>query len=493
MEQRRAGILLHPTSLPGQGKNGTLGDEAYRFVDFLVRAGVTVWQMLPINPTHGDGSPYHALSVHAGSPLLIDLPWLVRRGWLDEAPQPTADHSEENQHRYLAQAHANFMARADSDAAGRYQAFIARHAHWLDDYSLFQALRQLNGHRHWLAWPEALRDCDSGALADHRQRLAADIDRVRFEQYLFFSQWHELRDYANRQGVLLLGDVPIFVAHDSAEVWRHREYFSLDEHGQALTVAGVPPDYFSETGQLWGNPLYRWDRLEADDFQWWKARLATQLSLFDALRIDHFRGFEAYWEIPAHAETAMEGHWVKAPGEALFKALQARFESLPVIAEDLGVITEEVNQLRRQFGLPGMKILQFAFDGDDSNPYLPHNHEALSVVYTGTHDNTTTLGWYRELSPEVRRRVDDYLGHPQAPMPWPLIQCALESAASLAVIPMQDVLGLDGDHRMNTPGTTCEGNWRWRFQWCQVDAEAAARFRMLAERSGRLSAPNPDL
>lgn len=488
MERRRAGILLHPTSLPGPGCNGTLGLEARRFVDMLVDTGVTVWQMLPVNPTHGDGSPYHALSVHAGNPRLIDLPWLVARGWLDEAPEPGDNPSEAAQHRYLAQAYANFSARANSDAQAHFRAFVTAQQHWLDDYSLFQALRQSHGHQHWLAWPEALRDCEAHALHDYQVRLAKEIDCVRFEQYLFFTQWHELRDYANRHGVLLLGDVPIFVAHDSAEVWRHREYFTLDEHGQAVTVAGVPPDYFSETGQLWGNPLYRWDRLQADDFRWWKERLATQLSLFDALRIDHFRGFEAFWEIPAHAETAMEGHWVKAPGEAFFKAVQARFETLPFIAEDLGVITEEVNQLRRQFGLPGMKILQFAFDGDERNPYLPQNHEPQSVVYTGTHDNNTTLGWYQALSPEMRHKVDECVGHPQEAMPWPLIQCALQSVAQLAVIPMQDMLGLDASHRMNTPGTNGDGNWRWRFQWDQVGSAAAPRFRALVEQNGRLPA-----
>ncbi len=477
--RRRAGLLLHPTSLPGEGENGELGPEAHRFLEFLAAAGITVWQMLPIAPTHGDRSPYTALSVHAGNPALISLDWLRQKGWLDEG-------GEAPKEALLQAARAGFEARATEQERSDFEAFRKRHAHWLDDYALFQAIRRSQNDRHWLQWPEPLRDCDPGALRQARAELFDAIEQSCFEQFLFFTQWRELHDHARHLGIHLFGDVPIFVAHDSAEVWRHRELFTLDEHGNALTVAGVPPDYFSETGQRWGNPHYRWERMAADGFAWWKGRIATQLELFDWLRIDHFRGFQAYWEIPAHESTAINGRWVEAPGDALFQALQAHFDSLPLVAEDLGIITPEVEALRKRYGLPGMKILQFAFDGDAANPYLLHNHSRDSVVYTGTHDNDTTLGWYHTLDDGQRARIDDYLGHPGEEMPWSLIRHAYASVAGLAVIPMQDALALGSEHRMNIPGTV-EGNWRWRFQWEQVGPELAPRLRALAELYGRLA------
>ena len=294
-----------------------------------------------------------------------------------------------------------------------------------------------------------------------------------------------MRRYANERGVLLFGDIPIFVAHDSADVWAHREWFSVDAHGQSQVVAGVPPDYFSATGQRWGNPHYHWDALQQDGYRWWVERIRSQMEMFDLVRIDHFRGFEAYWEIDAHAETAVDGRWVKGPGDSFFQTLTAELGELPLVAEDLGVITPEVTALRERFGLPGMKILQFAFDGSPDNPYLPHNHETLSVVYTGTHDNNTTLGWYQELSDEQRWPVHHYLGADSEPMPWLLIRTALASVARLAVIPMQDLLGLDGSHRMNVPGVA-DGNWRWRFAWDQVQEEQRARLRDWVQLYGRV-------
>lgn len=485
MGRRRAGILLHPTSLPGGFGNGDLGPDAYRFVEFLANAGISLWQMLPIAPTHGDLSPYHALSVHAGNPLLISLDWLIGRGWLQAEKVPV--HVDARGYRYqrLSEAWRGFQARANQQEREEFGRFQRGQSHWLDDYALFQSLRKLHGGKSWLDWPAEFRDRDPKALARARKSLSEDIDRIRFEQFVFHCQWRELRQYASDRGVLLFGDMPIFVSHDSAEVWGHPEYFSLDETGQPLTVAGVPPDYFSATGQRWGNPHYRWERMEADGFKWWKSRIATQLALFDWVRIDHFRGFEAYWEIPAHSQTAIEGRWVKAPGEALFQSLQETFDPLPLVAEDLGIITPEVESLRKQFRLPGMKILQFAFEGGATNPYLPHNHQPDFVVYTGTHDNDTTLGWYNNLSPELRVRIREYLGQSDETMPWALIRCAMASVSRVAVIPLQDVLGLDGTHRMNTPGTT-RNNWSWRFSWDQFDSSLVERLRSMVEVYGRL-------
>jgi 4-alpha-glucanotransferase len=484
LSRRRAGVLLHPTSLPGGLGLGDLGSDAYRFIEFLSASGITVWQMLPLVPTHGDLSPYQGLSVHAGNPLLISLDLLREWGWLTETP----DIEEANFSVYrlasLKLAYKGFSEHADAAARAEFQQFSSSHKHWLEDYAYFQAIRQSQQGQHWLNWPKALRDRDMAALEQINEQLGYEIDEVRFEQFVFFRQWQKLRDYAQQHGVLLFGDIPIFVAHDSAEVWAHREYFTLDEHGQAQVVAGVPPDYFSETGQRWGNPHYRWDKMQADGFAWWKARLATQLDLFDWVRIDHFRGFESYWEIPAEEETAMNGHWVAAPGDKLFEELHAAFDPLPLVAEDLGIITPEVDALRRKHGLPGMKILQFAFDGNPANPYIPYNHSQDSVVYTGTHDNDTTLGWFESLSQKEQARIKDYLGESNEAMPKPFIRITLASVAKLAILPMQDLLALDGKHRMNTPGTT-EGNWLWRFDWSQLAPELASEIKGLLVSYGR--------
>lgn len=476
---RRAGLLLHPTSLPGPQPRGDLGREAHNFIDFLAAAGMGVWQMLPLGPTHEDLSPYQCTSVHAGDPQLISLAALVDDGWLD------AKDARRSSEEALAIAHVIFREQADSEARQAFDAFRNTHAAWLPDFALYQALREAQGGRSWTDWPAPLRDRDPAALKAARHELAGRIEGVAFEQFLFFRQWQALRAHARAAGIRLFGDMPIFVAHDSAEVWAHREYFLLDDEGRPTVVAGVPPDYFSETGQRWGNPLYDWARMQADGFAWWVERLRTQRELFDLIRIDHFRGFEAYWEIPAEAETAIDGRWVHAPGRALFARLREVFGELPLVAEDLGTITPEVEALRREFGLPGMKILQFAFGGGADNPYLPHWHERLSVVYTGTHDNDTTLGWYASVPAEVQAHVQAYLGHPGEAMPWPLIRAALASVAALAVVPMQDVLALDSAHRMNRPGEA-EGNWRWRFEWKMVPGDLAKRLHGLNALYGRL-------
>jgi 4-alpha-glucanotransferase len=323
-------------------------------------------------------------------------------------------------------------------------------------------------------------------LGEFSERHAGLIEQACFEQYLFFSQWYALRAYANERGVLLFGDMPIYVAHDSADVWANRDLFTIDEAGASDVVAGVPPDYFSATGQRWGNPLYRWDVLKQRNYGWWVDRFRTQLDLFDIIRLDHFRGFEKYWEIPAASETAVNGRWVDGPGEDLLNALVQEFGELPLVAEDLGVITPEVDALRLQYGFPGMKILQFAFESGPDNPYLPENHEPLSVVYTGTHDNDTTLGWYASASSELQRLVHEYLGTTEDDMPWPLIRAALESKAVLAIIPLQDLLALGSEHRMNTPGSL-GGNWRWRFDWSQVPETLPERLRALVKQAGRCS------
>lgn len=482
--QRRAGVLLHPTSLPGAAGNGDLGPDAYRFVDFLSDCGVSVWQTLPLGPTHDDLSPYQCLSVHAGNIRLVSLQPLVELGWLDEAGLDESQPLQPQRKVRLVAAFNGFQRNANDDDRQAFTRFIGEHAGWLEDYALYEALRAANGNRPWYDWPERIRNRHQSVLAEERRRLAGAIEQIRFEQFLFYRQWRQLRQYANDRGVLLFGDIPIFVAYDSADVWAHREWFSVDADGHLVKVAGVPPDYFSATGQRWGNPLYRWDVLQQDGFRCWIERIRSQLEIFDLVRIDHFRGFEAFWEIDADAETAVDGKWVKGPGDAFFEVLERELGDLPLVAEDLGVITPEVTALREQFRLPGMKILQFAFDGTADNPYLPHNHEKCCVVYTGTHDNNTSLGWYQDIDVQQRTRVRHYLGDSPEPMPWLLARAALSSVAFLAVLPMQDVLGLDGAHRMNVPGV-CDGNWGWRFDWSQLQDEHRNRLREWVSLYGR--------
>jgi len=483
--RRRAGILLHPTSLPGGAGNGDLGPDAYRFVDFLAECGIRIWQTLPLGPTHDDLSPYQCLSVHAGSFRLISLQPLVDAGWLADATLDEAAGIDAQRKVRLVAAYNGFQQHASSGEREAFIHFAAEHASWLEDFALYQALRAEYGGKAWYNWPLAIRDRHPEALAEQRKRLASSVEQARFEQFLFYRQWTQLRRYANDRGVLLFGDIPIFVAHDSADVWAHRQWFSVDEHGKPQVVAGVPPDYFSATGQRWGNPHYHWDALRDDGFSWWVERIRSQMEMFDLVRIDHFRGFEAYWQINAESDTAVDGCWIKGPGDSFFEAMKRELGAdLPLVAEDLGIITPEVTALRKRFKLPGMKILQFAFDGATENPYLPHNHEVLSVVYTGTHDNNTTLGWYNELSEPERGLIRHYLGDSNEPMPWLLMRSALASVARVAVLPMQDVLGLDAVHRMNVPGVT-EGNWRWRFDWSQLLDEHRHRLQDWTRLYGR--------
>lgn len=497
-QRRTAGVLLHPTSLPccetygykssgSEKKFGTMGKEAYQFVDFMADAGFSVWQMLPTGPTQADMSPYQSISAHAGNPDLISLDWLLEQGWISAEDISSSELTTRTELRRCVAAafHKNIASETAVVLRQAFSAFCAAQHYWLDDFALFSAMRASSNNASWLTWPEAIRQRDAQALSALRLTLQEAVEQVLFEQFAFFSQWGALKQYANDKGISLFGDIPIFVGHDSADVWAQQHYFNLDEAGNSLTVAGVPPDYFSETGQHWGNPHYNWERMKSDGFQWWLARLKTQLNLFDLIRIDHFRGFEAFWEIPANSEDARSGIWVKAPGAALLQACFNAYPQLPLVAENLGLITEEVENLRREFNLPGMLVLQFAFDGNSNNPHLPHNHTRDEVIYTGTHDNDTTLGWYSTLTELQREQVSRYCFQTQESMPWLLIQVALASVGNMAIIPMQDLLALGGEHRMNTPGTI-DKNWTWTFSWDQVDPALAERIRQLLNLYQRL-------
>ncbi len=486
---RRAGVLLHPTSLPGEGYTGDFGAAARRFVDTLARAGLSIWQVLPVGPTHEDGCPYQSSSVHAGNPDLVNLDWLVERELLTPEQAGDGSHSPEAKRRALDSASEVFFQRVfkaeDSPLVSAYSQFTEEAEFWLEDYVRFQAFREAEQRRPWSEWPEGLRNHEAQACNERARELAPELSRLRFRQFVFRQQWLELKAYANERGIRLFGDMPIFVHLESADVWAHQDQFKLDERGQPITVTGVPPDYFSAEGQLWGNPQYDWQHMLESGFDWWLARFQSAEELFDMVRIDHFRALEAFWEIPASASSAIEGHWVPTPGRELLSLVRDRFPNLHLVAENLGTISAEVEQLRHDFSLPGMLIMQFAFDGNPDNPYLLHRHQANDIVYSGTHDNDTTLGWFQALDEQTRARVCDYFNCGPKEMPWAVVAAVMASPAKTAIVPWQDFLGLDGSHRMNTPGTT-EGNWQWRFDWPQVGDELPLRIRALLESSERL-------
>ena len=489
LDLRRAGVLLHVTSLPSAYGAGDLGREAHRFVDFLAEAGFTLWQLLPLVPTHaGDGSPYNGTSAMAGNPELISLEWLAERGLLT-AVELTAVR-EGRMTRGEARTHAVHTWLAEVEAGDRqgqrddFLAWAETQADWLVDYAEFVALHEAHDDRPWTEWEPALRDREVEALDKALAPLQDRLRVLQFEQYLFDRQWAMLTEYAAERGVLTFGDLPIFVSLDSADVWAQRELFLLDEQGRPTTVSGVPPDYFSATGQRWNNPHYDWDRMREDDFAWWRRRIGRQRELFDVVRIDHFRGFAASWHVPADAETAVEGQWVETPGREVLTALVDEAGERRLVAEDLGLITPDVDELRREFDLPGMKVLQFAFDGDPANVHLPQHHETNSVVYTGTHDNDTTVGWASELDDRTRVRVRQYTVGPQEDMPLPLTRTALASVARTAVVPMQDLLGLGSAARMNVPGQAA-GNWSWQLRDLELDPDLAVRMRELLTRYDR--------
>ena len=493
LKTRRSGVLLHPSSLPGPQAIGTLGQEAYDFIDWLIEAGQAVWQILPLGPTGYGDCPYSCYSAFAGNPLLISLEKLVATGDLQSSKLPAAvpinNHVDfpaaEKQLNLLRLASLNFYELSTAKRRQKFEQFCRQQAYWLNDYCFFQSMRELQQNRGWQQWPEEVRQREQQALHKWGMQLQDEIAWHKYLQFVFFEQWFELKAYANNKGVEIFGDLPIFVAENSADVWANRRLFYLDENDQPTLVAGVPPDYFSKTGQRWGNPLYNWETMIEEDFSWWLARIRWNLQLFDIVRIDHFRGFAASWAIPAAEKTAINGSWIDVPGEQLFQRLQTEFGELPIIAEDLGVITEDVEQLREQFKLPGMKILQFAFDSGPENPYLPHNHRVNSVIYTGTHDNNTTLAWWRALDSEGKEQVKEYLKRPCRDMPWTLVETALSSVANLAIIPLQDILSLDGKSRMNKPGTA-RGNWQWRNLPNQLNREITTQLRHVSHLYGRL-------
>lgn len=507
MDSKRAsGILLHPTSLPGRFGIGDLGQAAYDFVNFLEATGQSLWQVLPLGPTGYGDSPYQCFSAFAGNPVLVSLEELVGDGWLSESDLLGAPQFGDGLVAYgpviefktalLERAHNNFVAKASAEAKADYLRFTERAGWWLDDYATYRSIKDEHGGQEWTKWEAYLRDHEDRALHFFREQHTLEISRHKFFQYLFFKQWLRLAAYANERGVRIIGDLPIFVAHDSADVWANRELFYLDEQGQPTKVAGVPPDYFSETGQLWGNPLYRWDVMAQDGYRWWTNRLRAALGLVDIVRLDHFRGFEKYWAVPGGEKTAVKGEWELGPGAPLFAALEKSLGELPIIAEDLGMITAEVYALRDQFHLPGMRVLQFAFGTDpQADEFKPYNFTPNSVVYTGTHDNDTTVGWFTTEGAGMSTRADDevqkerqfvlqYLGSDGIKIHWDFIRLALASVADTAIIPLQDVLGLGSEARMNVPARE-SGNWGWRYRAEQLTTEIRARLAELTEIYGR--------
>jgi 4-alpha-glucanotransferase len=497
---RCGGILLHVTSLPGGHGIGDLGASAYEFVEFLALSGQKLWQVLPLGPTGYGDSPYQLFSAFAGNPILIDLHALQEQGLLSAQDLAVAsalptDHVEygpviDVKRRLIAQAARAFWADGGRANLAAFDNFCLENTDWLDDYSLFMACKAVYNDAVWADWDDGIRLRDPSALEEWRQKLAPEINVHKFAQFEFFRQWQKLKLHCQRRGISIMGDIPIYVAHDSADVWAHPELFRMDEHSRPAAVAGVPPDYFSATGQLWGNPLYRWEVSAASGHRWWIDRFRASLKLFDHVRLDHFRGFEAFWEVPANAATAQDGKWVKGPGAEFFRAVKAELRVLPFVAENLGVITPQVEAMREEFGFPGMSLLQFAFGNDPQGPsFRPHNYARELAAYTGGHDNDTTVGWWNSSGVgESTRTPEDirkerafaraYLGFKDEPINWALIRAVYASVADIAIVPLQDVLGLGSEARMNLPGTV-SGNWKWRYQADALTTDVTARLREL--------------
>ncbi len=494
---RAAGVLLHPTSFPSRFGIGDLGQSAYVFVDFLAQSKQSLWQILPLGPTGYGDSPYQSFSAFAGNPLLISPERLVQEGYLpgsaiEQVPDFPTDKVDfgwviDYKNNLFRQAFAHFQAHGTDGQREALTRFCVENRSWLDDFALFMALKQhFSGHEGgmWHTWPVEIRRRDAAAMRQWRSQLANEIAYVQFLQFLFFDQWLTLKQYANDRGIRIVGDVPIFVAMDSADVWANPHLFWLNEDGTPQFIAGVPPDYFSVTGQRWGNPLYRWEQMAAQDYTWWVARLRAVFTQVDVVRIDHFRGFEAYWEIPASEATAVKGRWVKGPDAAFFEAMARQLGELPIIAEDLGVITPEVVALRDRFDFPGMKILQFGFGGERNSNFLPHTFPHNSVVYSGTHDNDTTIGWYLSASPSEQQHMSRY-AHANGDDPaWDMIRLAFASVGDMAIVPMQDLLRVGPEGRMNYPGRA-GGNWQWRYQADQLTRALALELQELTDLYGR--------
>ena len=481
--RRAAGTLLHPTSLPGRYGIGDVGDEAIVFLDWLAAAGMTVWQVLPLNPPGYGYSPYACLSSFAGNPLLISPQRMIEAGLLEATidPPPLAhDYVEfERVAAYKFSLLRSSWERFDGDPD--LDAFIEAEREWLDDFALFMSLKEAAGGKPWWEWERALRAQESKAMARAREQYADDIGFWQYTQWLFFRQWEVLRNAARARGIRILGDVPIYVAGDSADVWGNRELFQLDEQGLPTVVAGVPPDYFSMTGQRWGNPLYRWDLHRETGYRWWISRVQANLRFADMIRLDHFRGFAAYWEIKASEPTAVNGRWLPGPGHELFDAIRTALGDLPLVAEDLGFITPAVHQLRDTVGLPGMRVLQFGF-GEDDSPHLPHRYVPHTVAYTGTHDNDTARGWFAQANDDERARAMAYLGSDD--IAWAMVRAVYTSVAEIAIVPVQDILSLDSSARMNIPGHEHD-NWSWRLPAAALQREHSERLRQLGVVAGR--------
>jgi 4-alpha-glucanotransferase len=501
--ERSAGILLHPTSLPGRFGIGDLGVEAYNFTNFLEAAGQKIWQIFPLGPTGFGDSPYQCFSAFAGNPLLISPGKLKDDGLLSEKDLENVPNFNPSfidyggiiyyKHELLGIAFNNYK-KYNGALKHQFGEFCSDNKDWLEDYSFFMAAKDYHEGALWTEWDKELVLRKASDLKKWKVKLSGSIEYHKFIQFLFFKQWLELKNYVNSKGIKIIGDIPIFVAYDSADVWADKKLFSVDKEGKLKTVAGVPPDYFSATGQLWGNPLFKWEEMEKDDFLWWRRRLANQLRLVDIIRVDHFRGFEKFWEIPGDATTAEKGRWVQAPGEKLFNTINKYLGELPIIAEDLGVITKAVRELRDKFDFPGMKILQFAFGTGMERRFLPHKYNPNCVVYTGSHDNDTTKGYFdkeKNKDNDIFEHAQKYLDYYGDDLTFELIRLAYSSVADLAVIPMQDILDLGGGARMNYPGKL-GGNWTWRFTWDQVPYDLAEKYRQLAELYERPSEPEEE-
>ncbi|MEB3268136.1 MAG: 4-alpha-glucanotransferase [Leptolyngbya sp.] len=493
---RASGILLHPTSLPGRFGMGDIGPAAYEFVDFLTNTGQQLWQMLPLGPTGHGNSPYMSYSAMAGNPMLISLEQLCDRGLLQPSDLASLPHFPDDfvdfgavfpvKMHLLEKAAEAFQAHASDEDRAAYDEFCQGRDFWLDDYAFFMALKRAHNGASWTQWDDEIARRQPEAMAHWREKLTPVINYHKYFQFEFCRQWSQLKQYANDRHIQIIGDMPIYVAHDSVDVWAFPHNFMVDpETLEPSEMAGVPPDYFSATGQLWGNPTYNWEAVQERGFRWWLQRLKALLDYVDLIRIDHFRGFQAYWAVPEGETTAMNGEWVDAPGEAFFNAVKAELGTLPILAEDLGVITPEVEALRDQFDFPGMKILQFAFGSDHMNPYLPFNYVRNCLVYTGTHDNDTTVGWFDQASEYERDRVLQYIGGLGGDgIHWAMIRLALASIANQAIVPLQDVLGLGSHARMNSPGKP-DGNWGWRYRPEMLTGELGDRLRELTRLCAR--------
>jgi len=477
MPERNSGILLHITSLPGKEGIGTLGKNAMEWIDFLQETKQRLWQILPLGPVNVGNCPYQCFSAFAGNPLLIDLQLLVNEGLLEDTDLAAIPKYDIRQVEFskvtswktekLKKAFTYFREKDHPAMLQEYDRFLSEHSWWLSDFALFMAIRQDFPGKSWTSWPEELKRRNAEALSQIREKHSMEVDYQTFLQFLFFRQWNSLKNYANSKNVHIIGDIPLYVAGDSADVWANPHLFLLDDQLQAAKVSGVPPDYFSTTGQLWGTPVFNWENLKQQEYHWWLARIHFNLKMFDQVRIDHFRGLEAFWSVPAGEKTAERGEWVEARGTEMLEILRNQLGSIPLIAEDLGTITPEVERMRDRFNMPGMKVLQFGFSTDQTNEHLPHNFTANSVVYTGTHDNDTVWAWLHAAGSTEKKLAQEYLKNYHPRPVWGMIEMAWASVASTAIIPLQDLLELGAESRMNIPGIA-EGNWGWRFRWDQI-------------------------